>query len=91
MLVSLRDPSDLSWLDQRIARETNAKQRDRYRVVRLALDGKQTLQIAQVVARSRKFVQEWVYRYRDHGRERLSPIRRSLAAGPSCRSSSTSG
>ena len=74
MLVSLRDPSDLRWLDERVAREPNAKQRDRYRAVRLALDGKQTLEIACVVARSRKFVQEWVYRYRDHGTEGLVPI-----------------
>jgi transposase len=77
MLVSLRDPLDLSWLDDRIAGEPNAKQRDRYRVVRLALDGQPTLEIARVVARSRKFVQEWVYRYRDHGREALVPIRQS--------------
>ena len=73
MLVSLRNPSDLAWLDQRIARERNAKQRDRYRVVRLALAGEQTLAIVRIVARSRKFVQEWVYRYRDHGPEALTP------------------
>ena len=77
MLVSLRDPSDLPWLDDRIAREPNAKQRDRYRVVRLALAGSETLEIARTVARSRKFVQEWVYRYRDHGRELLLPIKQS--------------
>ena len=77
MLVSLRDPSDLSWLDDRIAREGNAKQRDRYRVVRLALEGKETLAIANVVARSRKFVQAWAYRYRDRGREALLPIKQS--------------
>jgi transposase len=77
MLVSLRDPSDLVWLDQRIAREPNAKQRDRYRVVRLALDGQETLPIARAVARSRKFVQEWVYRYRDRGRDGLVPRRQT--------------
>jgi len=75
MLVSLRDPSDLSWLDEHIDREANAKQRDRYRAVRLALDGEQTLEIARIVARSRKFVQEWVYRYRDGGTEALVPVR----------------
>ena len=75
MLVSLRDPSDLVWLDERIAREPNAKQRDRYRVVRLALDGAETIPIARAVARSRKFVQEWVYRYRDHGRDGLLPLK----------------
>jgi len=75
MLLSLRDPSDLSWLDERVAREPNAKQRDRYRAVRLALEGKQTLEIVGILARSRKFVQAWVYRYRDHGREALLPIK----------------
>lgn len=75
MLISLRDPSDLSWLDHRIAGEPNAKQRDRYRAVRLALEGKETLEIARIVARSRKFVQAWVYRYRDGGREALLPIK----------------
>ena len=75
MLVSLRDPSDLVWLDERIAVERNAKQRDRYRAVRMALDGTETIPIARAVARSRKFVQEWVYRYRDHGREGLVPLK----------------
>jgi transposase len=75
MFVTLRDPADLDWLDQQIGRERNARQRDRYRVVRLALDGMETLAIVGVVARSRKFVQEWVYRYRDHGREALVPLK----------------
>jgi transposase len=77
MLVSLGNPSDLLWLEERIAREDNAKQRDRYRVVRLALDGEETLAIARAVARSRKFVQEWVYRYRDHGRDGLLPVKQT--------------
>jgi transposase len=77
MQVSLGDPSDLAWLDEHIAREVNAKQRDRYRAVRLALDGQETLAIAAAVARSRKFVQEWVYRYRDRGRGGLLPIKQS--------------
>lgn len=75
MLISARDPSDSPWLDARIAGEPNAKQRDRYRAVRLALEGKETLEIARIVARSRKFVQAWVYRYRDGGREALLPIK----------------
>lgn len=77
MQVSLEDPSDLIWLDERIAGEVNAKQRDRYRSVRLALEGQQTLAIARTVGRSRKFVQEWVYRYRDQGRDGLVPKRQS--------------
>ncbi len=76
MHVSLRDPSDLAWLDQRITHARDARVRDRYRVVRLALSGEQTRVIVQAVARSRKFVQQWVYRYRDRGREALAPVRR---------------
>jgi len=75
MLVSLHDPSDLVWFDERIACERQARVRDRYRVVRLALSGEQTKAIVRVVARSRKFVQDWVYRYRDHGREALVPVK----------------
>ena len=73
MQLLLRDPSDLAWLDEKVAREADAKQRDRFRVVRLPLEGRQTLAIAATVARSRKFVQEWVYRYRDRGRDALLP------------------
>ena len=77
MQVSPRDPFDLLWLDARIVKEGNAKQRDRYRAVRLALEGQETLAVARTIARSRKFVQEWVYRYRDHGREGLVPRKQS--------------
>ena len=77
MQVSLHDPSDLPWLDEHIAAEVNAKQRDRFRTVRLALDGQETLAIARTVGRSRKFVQEWVYRYRDQGRDGLVLIKQS--------------
>jgi transposase len=75
MDVSLHDPLDLPWLDERIAREENARQRDRYRAVRLALEGEETLAIVDKVGRSRKFVQEWVYRYRDGGKDNLLPIK----------------
>ena len=71
MVVQLRDPSDLTWLAERIDSERNARQRDRYRVVELALSGIETLEIAEAVKRPRKFVQDWVYRYRDKGREGL--------------------
>jgi transposase len=71
MDVVLHDPSDLTWLAERIDAEKDARQRDRYRVAELALSGMQTEQIAQMVRRPRKFVQDWVYRYRDHGREAL--------------------
>jgi transposase len=69
MDVALHDPLDLTWLAERMDAETDARQRDRYRVVELALSGMQTEEIAQAVRRPRKFVQDWVYRYRDHGRQ----------------------
>jgi transposase len=67
MDVALHDPSDLIWLAERINAEKDARQRDRYRVVELALSQMETLEIAARVKRPRKFVQDWVYRYRDHG------------------------
>jgi transposase len=73
MNIQLRHPADLAWLAERIDAETNARQRDRYRVVELALAGHRTLDVAAIVKRPRKFVQDWVYRYRDYGREGLLP------------------
>lgn len=67
MHIPLRDPADRAKLDDLIRRETNAKQRDRYRVVKLAVEGQETKQIMQMVGRSRGFVQAWAYAYRDHG------------------------
>lgn len=71
--VTAHRPEDLEQLRRRIDRERNARQRDRCRVVLEALQGRQTLQIAAVVRRSRKFVQDWVYRYRDRGLAGLEP------------------
>ena len=48
-------------------------QRDRLRAVRLALDGVEALQIAATLSRSRRFVQEWAYAYRDGGVEAVRP------------------
>lgn len=73
MNITLRDPSDLDALDSLIAKERDATQRDRYRVARLALGGAQALQIADKLDRSRKFVQDWAYAYRDHGINALTP------------------
>lgn len=73
--VSLRDPADSAALDSLIAAEASAKQRDRYRCVRLALDGKSTEQIELAVARKRTFVQKRVCRYRDGGLAALAPLK----------------
>jgi transposase len=73
MNVAVRQEGDLERLDGLIAREKNAKQRDRLRAARLALDGKEALAIAVMLGRSRRFVQEWVYAYRDGGIEAIKP------------------
>jgi transposase len=62
---------DLAELDRRIRRERNAKQRDRYRAVRLALDGLPTATIMDKLDRSKNFVQRWCYFYRDGGLDAL--------------------
>jgi len=67
---------DLIELEQRICRQRDAQQRDRYRVVLLALQGEQTLAIQRATHRSRGFVQRWVYAYRDGGLAALVAKRR---------------
>lgn len=67
MDVNERNPGDCVQLQNRIKRERNAKQRDRYRAVLMAVQGYQTQQIIDALARSRGFVQRWAYAYRDGG------------------------
>jgi len=67
--------ADLDELRRRIRQETNAKQRDRWRAVLLALEGKTTAEIMDKLGRSKNFVQRWVYFYRDHGLERVRPLK----------------
>jgi transposase len=71
MDIKARDIGDPERLADLIGRERNAKQRDRWRVVRLALEGWETLRIAQATGRSRAFVQRWAYAYRDGGLDAL--------------------
>lgn len=71
MDVSLHDRKDLSRLRRRVRHETNAKQRDRYRVVLLALEGKTEPEIRWRTDRSRGFIQRWVYAYREAGLDGL--------------------
>jgi len=72
MNVTAHDVGDPEVLRERARTQTHAKRRDRCRAVLLALEGKETLEIARAVGRSRKFVQEWVYRYRDRGLDGLA-------------------
>ena len=67
MDVELYCPKDLGELLKRIRKERDAKQRDRYRAVLLALKGQTTEAIMHTLDRSKNFVQRWVYAYRDSG------------------------
>ncbi len=75
MNVSPHQLTDQDELRRRIRRETNAKQRDRWRAVFLALEGKTAAEIMDKLGRSKNFVQRWVYFYRDCGLERVRPIK----------------
>ena len=67
MLLTPRDPGDLARLDELVAAERSAVQRDRFRAVRLSLAGREAADVAGALGRSRTFVQTWAYRYRDGG------------------------
>lgn len=67
MNVTLHHLDDLDELRRRVDKEADAKQRDRYRAVVLALDGKTEPEIRRMLHRSRGFVQRWIYAYRDRG------------------------
>ena len=65
MEVRTRKPEDRNQLKLLIRSERDAKQRDRYRALALALDGRRTNEIVEMLDRSRAFVKRWVYAYRD--------------------------
>lgn len=73
MDVTPHQLADLDELRRRVRQEANAKQRDRWRAVLLALEGRTASEIMDKLGRSKNFVQRWVYFYRDHGLERVRP------------------
>ena len=73
MTVTLHDPGDREELENLVAGEKNARQRDRYRCVLLAMDDLEGDEIAEHVGRSPRFVDEWVGRYRNGGIKTLVP------------------
>ena len=73
MTVTPHDTGDRQLLDDLVRREADAKQRDRYRAVLLAMDELEGDEIALRVGRSPRFVDEWVGRYRRGGVEALRP------------------
>ena len=77
MHIKLHHQEDLTQLQQHSRRQRDAKQRDRYRAVLLALEGHEAPAIARTLGRSRAFVQRWVYAYRDHGLKAIAPKRQT--------------
>jgi transposase len=77
MNVELHHPKDLQQLRCKSRKECNAKQRDRYRAVLLALEGQSAEAIMETLDRSRNFVQRWVYAYRDGGIDAVYPKRQT--------------
>ena len=86
MRVDWKDAADERRLVELVAATSNAKQRDRYRVVLIAGAGLGTERelererIASAVGRSRQFVDQWVGRYRGGGIAALTPKRQPGAA-----------
>lgn len=72
MHIQERAVGEVAELSVRIRRERDAEQRDRYRVVVLAIEGRETSEIQIQTGRSRGFVQRWAYAYRDGGLEALA-------------------
>lgn len=75
MDVAEREVGDVARLEALIAAESEARQRDRFRMVLLALRGWEAVEIASALGSSRRTVQQWVYRYRDSGPDALRPIK----------------
>jgi transposase len=73
MNVKEREPGDVERLETLISAETKAKQRDRYRMALLAIRGEKKKDIARLLGVPLSVVEEWAYRYRDHGIEALRP------------------
>src|SRR3984957_4635363 len=73
MRVSEREAGDIQRLQDLADQERDALRRDRFRAVLMALEGKQTLDIADRLDRSRRSVQDWVYAYRDGGIDAIQP------------------
>lgn len=73
MHVAVREANDLKRLRSLARNEHRSKQRDRYRMVVLALEGREKLEIAALLGVAKSTVEHWVYRYRDQGIEALTP------------------
>lgn len=77
MDVVVRGLGDEAALERGARRARDGRQRERCRGVLLAPQGFEAPQIADQLGRSRRFVQYWVYRYRDGGLDALQDRPRS--------------
>ena len=79
MTVTLHDPSEVARLRGLAGAESDARQRDRFRAVLLAVEGDEAGeelegdQIAVRLGRCPRFVDPWLARYRKSGLEGLRP------------------
>jgi len=77
MNVKAHHAKDRQQLRDSSRKHHDAKQRDRYRAVLLALQGQTTNTIMHTLDRSKNFVQRWVYAYRDGGIDAICPKRQT--------------
>lgn len=73
MLIVERMPGDADELRRRAATERDARRRDRWRAVLMAVEGREAAVIAAALGRSRRSVQDWAYAYRDGGIDAVQP------------------
>jgi transposase len=73
MKVTPHNADDVQKLKELARNQKNAKQRDRYRAVAMALEGRTISHIMYVLSRSKNFVQRWTYFYRDGGIAAIVP------------------
>ncbi len=73
MNIIEHEPGDRQRLEERVRDERSALLRDRHRAVLMALDGEEAIEIARMLGRSRRAVQDWCYCYRDDGLDALQP------------------
>lgn len=73
MMIKEREPGDRARLRALARGQKDAEQKDRLLCVYHALGGMETLDIVDALCKSRKFVQRWVYAYRDGGIDAVRP------------------
>ena len=81
MHVHERELGDVRRLKGLIRKTTQGKQRDRYRMALLAIQGREKLEIAELLGVAKSTVEHWAYHYRDGGIDALTP-RKAPGAKP---------